>query len=138
MSAPIVIELSGSPVGKGRARFVRATGVAFTPAKTRRYESHLRLAAQDAMGSRLPIEGPVTIRMIAKLPVPNSWSHSKKAKAFLGILLPQSKPDIDNYLKLCDALNEVVFRDDKQIVDAGVTKIYSDKPALRIEVREIA
>lgn len=51
---------------------------------------------------------------------------------------PTSKPDPDNIMKGLDALNEVVFRDDKQIVDARVIKSYSERPALRIEIVEIA
>jgi Holliday junction resolvase RusA-like endonuclease len=138
MSESIVIELSGAPVGKGRPRFVRSTGMAFTPAKTRTYESHLRLAAQDAMGARPPIEGPVRVTMIARLPIPKSWSKRKISEARLGLHRPITKPDVDNYLKLLDAFNQLVFRDDSQIVEATVRKTYSEKPALRIEIEEIA
>lgn len=137
MLDPIIIELSGAPVGKGRPRFVRSTGTAFTPAKTRSYESHLRLAAQEAMGSRRPIDGPISVRMTAALPVPKSWSKKDRAAALLGIIRPTSRPDADNYLKLCDAFNEIVFRDDSQVVEASVRKTYSDKPSLRIEIREL-
>lgn len=137
MPNPIVIELPGVPVGKGRPKFVKATGIAFTPAKTRSYESHLRLAAQEAMGARPPIDGPISIMMAALLPVPKSWTQKKRAAALLGIVRPTSKPDADNYLKLSDALNEIVFRDDSQVVEATVRKAYSDRPLLRIEIREL-
>jgi len=54
-----------------------------------------------------------------------------------GRVLPTSKPDGDNNLKLVqDALNEIVWRDDAQVVDARVIKRYAAEPALRIQVRE--
>lgn len=138
MVGPIVIELRGEPKAKGRPRFIRATGRAYTDSKTRSYESHLRLAAQDAMGAKKPIEGPVTLSVSVHLPVPRSWTQKKRAAALLGLVAPTSRPDWDNYGKLSsDALNEIVFRDDSQIVEAVVRKRYSDRPRLKIEVREI-
>ena len=137
MSAPITIELRGEPKGKGRPRFVRSTGRAFTPAATRSYESHLRLAAQDVMGARPPLEGPVSIDVVALMPIPKSWSKSRRAEAALQMHRPIKKPDADNLLKVIDALNEVVWRDDAQVVDAVIIKRYSDTPALKITVREV-
>ncbi len=134
MPLPIIIELAGEPKGKGRPRFVRKTGIAFTPTATRNYEAGLRLAAQDAMAGRAPLDGPVIVTIDAFFPVPASWSRKKREAALAGSLLPQSKPDLDNLMKGLDSLNEVVFRDDKQITDATVRKRYSDRPRLRIEI----
>ncbi len=135
---PIVITLRGEPKGKGRPRFVRATGKAFTPAATRSYESHLRLAAQEAMGARKPIEGPISVDVVALMPIPKSWSRSKRAEAALQLHRPTKKPDADNLMKVLDSLNEVVWRDDAQVVEAKISKRYSDIPSLKITVREIA
>jgi Holliday junction resolvase RusA-like endonuclease len=133
----IQIELAGVPVGKGRPRFVRATGRAYTPDKTRRFESDLRLAAQEAMAGRAPLEGPVGISIYASFPVPQSWSRKKREQALLSIIRPTTKPDADNLLKACDALNQVVFRDDSQIVSASIEKDYSDRPRLSIFVESL-
>lgn len=134
----ITIELAGEPRGKGRPRFVRATGRAYTPADTARYESHLRLAAQDAMAGRPPLEGPLRVAIVARLPIPESWSRKKRDQARLGMLMPTVKPDADNLVKMIDALNEIVWRDDKQAVDVHVRKVYSDRPALVITVEPAA
>jgi hypothetical protein len=48
----IVIEPAGSPKGKGRLRFSRRSGTAYTPAETRSYESRLKYAGQIAMDGR--------------------------------------------------------------------------------------
>jgi Holliday junction resolvase RusA-like endonuclease len=131
----IVVELAGTPVGKGRPRFMRATGHAYTPEKTRNFETNLLLAAQDVMCGRPPIEGAVAIKVEAFFPVPVSWSQKKRAAAMLNITRPTGRPDIDNLIKVLDAFNTIVWRDDAQVVEATITKHYSDRPRLRIEVR---
>lgn len=131
----ITITLAGEPHGKGRPRFTRA-GHAYTDPKTRRYEDVLRIAAQSEMGCRPPIDGPVSVHVEARMPVPASWSRKKQAAALAGGVAPTSKPDIDNIIKSLDALNQVVFRDDKQIVHAVVRKLYHEAPALIIRISE--
>jgi Holliday junction resolvase RusA-like endonuclease len=131
----IVIELAGPPKGKGRPRFARATGHAYTPAETRHYESHLRLAAQRAMAGRLPAEGPVTVDVVATMPSPASWSRKKQEQAANGEIYPLSTPDADNLLKMLDGFNEIVWRDDKQIVAALVRKRYGRAPSFRVTVQ---
>lgn len=43
------------------------------------------------------------------------------------LILPTTKPDWDNIAKnICDALNGVVYPDDKAIVTGSVKKVYSD------------
>lgn len=50
-----------------------------------------------------------------------------------GELLPAKKPDIDNIVKaVLDALNEVAYRDDTQVVELQVRKQYSERPRLEI------
>lgn len=133
----ITIELAGTPIGKGRPRFIRKTGHAYTPERTRNYETNLRLAAQDAMNGAEPLSGPLAVTVRALFPVPLSWSRKKREAALAGLLAHTSKPDWENIGKSLDGLNEIVWRDDKQIVDGRVIKAYSARPALRIEVVEI-
>lgn len=138
----IEVLLAGAPIGKGRPRFRAITARSgrtfasiYTPAATRRYEGALRYAAQQAMGARAPLEGPLHVRVTATFPVPPSWPKRKRADALAGIVRPAKKPDADNILKVLDSCNEVVFRDDAQVVDAHIVKVYGAKPSLRIEVR---
>ena len=53
-AAPVTITIRGPAVAKGRPRFTRK-GFAYSPAKTRKYEAHGRLAAQLAMDDRPPL-----------------------------------------------------------------------------------
>jgi len=133
----ITICLAGTPTGKGRPRFVRVTGRAYTPAKTRDYEDNLRYAAQVAMGGRAPLDVPLDVTVTATFPIPESWSQKKKRSALLYEIRPTTKPDADNLLKVLDALNQVAFVDDKQIVRATIEKFYGLAPRLEIVIRPI-
>ena len=130
----VTIELAGEPRGKGRPRFVRATGHAFTPATTRNYEAALRNAAADAMAGAPPIEGPVRVLVRAYMQIPASWSKKKHEEAMLGIVRPTGRPDWENIAKMLDAFNTVVWRDDAQVVEGSITKHYDQRPRLVVKV----
>ena len=88
------------------------------------------------MRGRPPSDRPLALLVHAFVPIPPSWSHREQEEAINDAILPTSKPDWDNYGKITDALNGVVWLDDAQVVDGRVIKRYSNAPALRIEVRE--
>lgn len=130
----IEVELPGQPAGKGRPRFSRKSGRAYTPAKTRSYESMLQGVAIEEMNGRAPLEGPLVVVVEAHFTIPESWSKSKKAAALLGVTRPTSRPDWENIAKMLDAFNEVVWKDDSQVVEGTITKHYSDRPRLVVRV----
>lgn len=130
----IRIILDGEPRGKGRPRFVRATGRAYTPADTRSFEDRLRWAAQVEMRGRPLLLGALDIRVTARKSVPESWSRSRREQALKGEIRPTVKPDFDNFSKVVDALNKIVWGDDAQVVDAHIHKFYSEKPNMEIEI----
>lgn len=136
----ITITLAGEPKGKGRPRFSTVSGQAraFTPAATRSYEANLKYAAQVAMRRRIPLDGPLAVHVVAALPIPKSWSKKKQAAALAREVLPTTKPDWDNYAKMLDALNEVVWRDDSQVIMGSVYKVYTDKPGLTVMITPIS
>ena len=138
---PIIITLHGEPRGKGRPRSRIAYGKAkqpfvavYTDASTRAYERALALAGRVAMRSRPPLTEPLSVAVTAIMSVPASWSQKKRAAALAGELSPTGRPDVDNIFKSVDALNGIVWADDKQIVCAIIEKRYGAEPMLRIEV----
>jgi Holliday junction resolvase RusA-like endonuclease len=137
---PIAFTVPGTPVGKGRPRFARQGGFVrtFTPEKTASYENLVKVKALEAMQGQQPIEGPVCLELTLLVTPPASWSKKKTADALCGFVFPTSKPDIDNVLKgICDAMNEVVFRDDKQVCDVHIVKRYAEVAEARVKVRPI-
>jgi Holliday junction resolvase RusA-like endonuclease len=130
MSEPITVIISGEPVAKGRPRMTRK-GFAYTPAATRKYEAHGRLAAQLAMNGNPPLPGPVRIELLVELPVPSSWSSRKQAAALTGDIRPTSRPDVDNYAKATlDAINSIVVCDDSQVVELRTVKKFGTSPKM--------
>lgn len=133
----IEIYLAGVPVGKGRPRFVKSTGRAFTPEKTVRFEDRLSIVAQEAMAGRAPLTGPLEVQIEIRMPVPLSKPKRWREAALAGLIHPTKKPDWDNFAKTVDALNMIVWVDDAQIVDGRVRKIYHEAPAFVAWVREL-
>src|SRR3970040_1127429 len=87
VQGPVTIIIDGPAVAKGRPRMTRK-GIAYTPAATRKYEAHGRLAAQIAMDGRVPISSPVKVVALVELPVPASWSRKRNAAAITGDIRP--------------------------------------------------
>lgn len=116
--------IPGEPKGQGRPRFSRKSGVAFTPTETRNHAAYVKMLATRAMEDALlePFDRPCKMDVRIFCEMPQSWSRKKRIEAERGLLGP-GKPDIDNVIKLlADAMNGVVFKDDKQIVHVDARK----------------
>lgn len=130
----VTIQVTGQPVAKGRPR-VTKTGVAFTPAKTRKWEADARMVARAKMAGRPPLRGPLLCEITAVFPIPVSWPRWKRALCAEGRLHHTSKPDGDNVAKAAkDAMNGIAWLDDAQVVELLVSKRYGNAPAVTIDV----
>lgn len=121
----------GEPVPKGRPRAFRMQRGRighYTPRKTRDWETETRRIARQAMQSRLPLEGPVRLEVMAVFPAPGSWPRWKRALVEDQHIFPTGRSDVDNVVKaLSDALNGVVWLDDGQVVDLVARKRYGSE-----------
>jgi len=79
---------------------------------------------------------PVSLLLYAYKSIPKTFLKNEKAiLAEMGILRPNTKPDIDNYAKnIQDALNTFFYGDDSQVIDLDVKKFYSFKPRIELEI----
>lgn len=124
--------IPGNPLGKGRPHFVRKTGIAFTPTKTRNYESLVRNTALLAVNNREPWSHPIQAIIVAEYPVPVSWTKKKKIMAYHQLISP-AKPDLDNIAKIIlDSVNRIVYYDDVQVVSLFVLKKYGPFPGVHV------
>lgn len=146
--APVSFHVPGAVVGKGRARIgkVGAHARMFTPEKTVNYESFVAFNAQVAMQQcadgdlkkRDLFDGPLQANLLIGVQIPASFSKKKRAQALAGEIYPTTKPDIDNCIKsVFDAMNGVVYADDKQIVTTVCKKRYREAPGLWVTVFQI-
>jgi Holliday junction resolvase RusA-like endonuclease len=129
----------GEPVGKGRPRFARRGNFVstYTPEKTKTYEDEIRMMAKAAMGSSEPLDTPMTVAIYIRVGIPASYSKQKRKDALAGIIKPMKKPDLDNITKcFLDGMNDIVYLDDKQVVNLHVTKVYAETPAVEVMVKE--
>ena len=128
----LVIE--GKPQPKERPRVYNGHGV--TPPKTREYEKMVAWLWQ--MKCKAKLTGAVRMRCTFYLPIPPSWSKKKQEDARQGVIYPTVRPDIDNLNKIImDALNEVAYLDDKQVVAVISEKRYSDRPRTEVVLEEL-
>jgi Holliday junction resolvase RusA-like endonuclease len=134
----ITIALLGVPVANARHRTTKS-GHAYTPAKTADERTRLKLAAQQEMlaCSLTPFEGPVSVRHRIERPIPTTFSKKKRQSALLQDILPITRPDFDNYAKMVDALNGIVWKDDSQVCFYAMTKVYSEQPKVVFQITEI-
>lgn len=139
----VKIVVAGEPVAQGRPRISTANGFAraYDPAKSRNWKQYARLVAQQVMEQEASVlSGPVSLSVRVYRQMPKSLSKKKHQQALDGLILPVTKPDLDNYVKgASDSINGIVIKDDAQIVafHEPFGKWYSDRPRIEIEVKEI-
>lgn len=120
------------PVAKGRPRFAMRGkyATAYTPEKTRKYESDIKyFVAQN--WKREPLTGPLSI--VANFYFLRPKSVSAKARPYHVV-----KPDCSNLCKaLEDSLNKILFHDDSQIIQLIVHKHYASRASIHLCVAEV-
>lgn len=139
MSFMVTYLVEGTPVGKGRPRFARRGNFVstYSPTKTRDYEDLIKDAARKAMGSNELLETPVTVAIYITVPIPSSYSKKRTEACLSGSERPIKKPDIDNVAKcFLDAMNEIVYKDDTQVLTLHITKVYGTVGMVEVMVAE--
>ncbi len=139
MTFMLTYMVEGNPIGKGRPKFARRGNFVstYTPTKTRDYETVIKEAAQKAMGSNELLETPVTVAIYITVPIPQSYSKKRTEACLKDIERPIKKPDIDNIAKcFLDAMNDIVYKDDTQVLTLHVTKVYGTVGMVEVMVRE--
>lgn len=128
------LTIPGVARGKGRPKF--GNGRTYTDSKTMNAEAWVKACAINQLG-HLCLEGALAVSITIHVPVPASWSKSKREAALSGVARPTGRPDIDNNVKLAfDALNGILWKDDAQIVRLTASKVYGTHPETTLTVRE--
>lgn len=125
-----------TPVPKGRPRLSRFG--TYTPEKTKRFENDVRLLVKSLIGNQQPLETPIEVFLYFRLPVPQSYSKKRTEACLSGSEKPILKNgDLDNYAKaVLDAFNGLVYKDDCQIVELHLTKVYDVKEGIDCLIKE--
>ncbi len=118
------------PVAKARPRITRA-GHAYTPSATVQAEHRIQQQVSHEWRSPLLLGGPLAVHVVVHLLKPKSAPKKKT-------IWPVTRPDADNYGKLVlDALNGILWRDDSQVVDLHIKKVYSERMGFDLQVFQV-
>jgi Holliday junction resolvase RusA-like endonuclease len=146
MTQMIRFTVFGEPVAKGRAktRYIttkdgRQFTQQYTPEKTRRYEESVKWAfLEQCIGQRFDDDDAIEITLHIYKSIPKSMTKRNRTRVDAGELFPGKRPDGSNILKAIeDALNQLAYRDDSQIVRFEIEQHYSEIPRVEVELRAI-
>lgn len=128
------IIIHGEPQGKARPRW--GNGQMYTSKKTQDYEQQV-CNAWMAAGHPM-FEGAVRVTITAYCGIPKSATKKKREGMERWEILPTKRPDVDNIAKIIlDGLNGVAYKDDAQVVDLRVKKLYGTTPLVLVDVEEM-
>ena len=118
------------PQGKARHRTrivmigKKPVAMQYAEQKAKAYEQAIR----DAVIAQYrgdPLDGPLIVSIYA-------WFRKPKSSK---LTHPTVKPDADNIAKaVLDALNGILWFDDKQVCQLSIHKVYADRDAIELEV----
>jgi crossover junction endodeoxyribonuclease RusA len=110
--------------------------------KTRPWRAAVSAAAADAMDGQALLAGPVELTVEFVFPRPKSHFGTGRNAGVLKDTAPEyvtKAPDLDKLTRaIGDALTGVVFRDDAQVADLSVRKVYGEPTRALIEVVPLA
>ena len=135
----ITFAVYGEPVPKGRPRFSTRGKfpVAYTPEKTKTYESEVGMMAKAAMGTSKPLKGALEAFIYVTFTIPASYSKKRTEACLSNFEKHTKKPDLDNVVKaICDGMDKIVFLSDSQITSIHATKVYGEVGKVEVLVRE--
>ena len=139
MTFQVMFTVYGEPVAKGRPRFSTRGKfpIAYTPEKTKSYESEVALMAKAAMGASKPLFSPLEAFIHLTFPIPPSYSKKLSEACLSGQEKHTKKPDADNCAKaIIDGMGGIIFDNDSQIVSLHIHKTYGEIAKAEIMVRE--
>ena len=138
MQIEFIIEGKVKP--KQSFRYTRF-GHKYTPRDVKQYARDIQYSFYAKYPKWLPsmfFEKPLRAEIEVYKQMPKSFSKTKKQRAIAGEIRPLIKPDVDNCTKnIFDALNGIVYPDDKQIVELSVSKYYSDADYVKVRIEDL-
>jgi Holliday junction resolvase RusA-like endonuclease len=132
-----IIVIPGKVAAKGRPRFTKA-GHTYTPEKTVAYEDLVKLTYMGKYGQDV-LEGPLSATIIHCM-APTKTDKAKKSlyeQMLRGDIPPTKKPDLDNVVKsVLDSLNGIAYKDDAQVCELIVSRVYFRCDCLVVTIKE--
>lgn len=135
----IKLEFDVKPMAKQSFRTTRSGNKYLDPSVIK-YRKAIRNMAIAQMRNQKAekIEGAVNMNIIYAFRRPQSLSKKERSEIDGGKTVPKTtKPDIDNLTKaILDALNGIVWKDDAQVTQIKIQKVWSSKDQIEVEIWE--
>jgi len=136
----LMIRINGAPIAKSRHRTTRTGRTYWTQGKE-------QTAVQWEMirqlpGGFIPLGGPLSVNITAAFKRPAKHFGTGRNAMTLNGSAPNHcmcRKDVDNISKFyLDAMNRIVYDDDRQVVDLSVRKLWSDGEGfVQIRIRTV-
>jgi Holliday junction resolvase RusA-like endonuclease len=129
-----LFELHGNPIPQKQSQVFSCNG------KPRFYDPSSKVKAQmqwqmKPYAPKEPLQCPVNVDIVFYMPIPKATSGIRKRQMINQVILPTKRPDIDNMAYLItNAMKEIYYADDSQIVDLHLHKRYSDQPKTVVKI----
>lgn len=121
------------PIPGGRSRVIDANR------KVKPWRDSVAYAAQQAMGEREPLTGPLALGLTFYIARP--VSHYTKAHHRISRAAPRrpvTRPDLTKYIRAVeDACTSILWRDDAQVVTQVCRKIYGSPERCELKVQQV-
>lgn len=139
----IQFHVPGEVRGQSRPRATIRAGHAavYESAEDRSYKGLIQHYAMEAMeknGYSSPVEpdpSGFSVGVTVYMKFPQSFSRKRRERGFRLLLRPYRKPDVDNVAKIfLDAMNSVVYPDDRMVTQLHVAKVFSDIDSVYVTV----
>lgn len=134
---PFFLHYEGKVVSKERARSTK--GHHYTPPATREFELRVKSLASAKMRELgIPrFYRPCIVHLEVIDEMPDDWLWWQHALATNNLIVSTGGGDLDNKEKaILDALNRVVFDDDRQIVQVYKHRRYGDATGFKINIAQ--
>lgn len=134
----MLIKIPGVPIAKARHRTSKSK-INYNPQSGE--EAAVKWEIRNQVGNMELFSGPLSVQILGVFPRPKSHYGTGKNAEKLKPSAPEhhtKKPDCDNISKFyLDCMNQVVFEDDKQVVNLVTGKRYGGVPTVFIEIVEM-
>ncbi len=105
---------------------------------SRNWMAQVSIVAQAEMNGRAPLSGPVSLRLSFTMPRPKSHYRRNSEVKPAAPCYHTSAPDCSKLARgVEDALTNIVYADDAQIVASWTEKRYGERPGVTVEVSGI-
>lgn len=135
----VTFTIPGQPKGKMRPKVTMQGGFAhaYTPKETTSYENYVRVMYQICK-NKMFLDGAIRADIVAFFPIPKSTSKKNKALMLAGEIKYTKKVDCDNLAKIVlDSLNGIAYKDDAQVYELSVKKLYAEEPKVVVTLTEV-